>query len=128
MFILGFIIVSGLRSGSSINPALAYARQTQQALSGIASPTPFQPVAGISNSAGTPEPGTEANITPTSTTRPLIKPEGQVNIFLLGSDVRPDDGGFRTDSIIWVSLNPKDGFALRVSENESIMGSSTSLW
>jgi LCP family protein required for cell wall assembly len=38
-----------------------------------------------------------------------------VNIILLGSDARPDEGGFRTDIIVWVSLNPKDGYVSAVS-------------
>ena len=36
----------------------------------------------------------------------LPQPEGQVNILLLGSDQRPGDGGFRTDTILLLSLNP----------------------
>lgn len=38
----------------------------------------------------------------------LKQPDGQVNILLLGSDQRPNDGGFRTDVIILLTLNPKD--------------------
>lgn len=41
----------------------------------------------------------------------LAQPEGQVNILLLGSDQRPDDGGFRTDTILLLTLNPKGGTA-----------------
>jgi LCP family protein required for cell wall assembly len=33
----------------------------------------------------------------------------------LGSDARPDEGGFRTDIIVWVSLNPKDKYVSAVS-------------
>lgn len=40
----------------------------------------------------------------------LPQPNGQVNILLLGSDQRPNDNGFRTDTIILVTLNP-DGRA-----------------
>ncbi len=61
----------------------------------------------------TPEPTITPEPTPTEKT--LQKPEGQVNILLLGSDARPGGGGFRTDSITWVSLNPKDGFVSAVS-------------
>ncbi len=39
----------------------------------------------------------------------LPHPDGQVNILLLGSDQRPDDGGFRTDTIQLVTINPKEG-------------------
>jgi LCP family protein required for cell wall assembly len=41
----------------------------------------------------------------------LRQPEGQVNIVLLGSDQRPEDGGFRTDTILLLTLNPKEGTA-----------------
>lgn len=34
------------------------------------------------------------------------QPDGQRNILLLGSDQRPDDGGFRTDVILLLTLNP----------------------
>jgi LCP family protein required for cell wall assembly len=38
----------------------------------------------------------------------LDHPDGQVNILLLGSDQRPDDGGFRTDTIQLLTMNPTD--------------------
>ena len=41
----------------------------------------------------------------------LAHPEGQINILLLGSDQRPNDAGFRTDTIILLTLNPGDGSA-----------------
>jgi LCP family protein required for cell wall assembly len=39
------------------------------------------------------------------------QPQGQVNILLLGSDQRPNTGGFRTDTIILLTLNPAQGTA-----------------
>ena len=44
----------------------------------------------------------------------LIEPEGQIKIALLGSDYRPK-GGFRTDIIMIVSINPEDKTASVVS-------------
>lgn len=41
----------------------------------------------------------------------LPQPEGQVNILLLGSDQRRNEGGFRTDTILLLTLNPKQGTA-----------------
>ncbi len=41
----------------------------------------------------------------------LPQPSGQVNILLMGSDQRPTDGGFRTDTLLLATLNPKDGTA-----------------
>jgi LCP family protein required for cell wall assembly len=39
----------------------------------------------------------------------LSHPKGQVNILLLGSDQRPNDGGFRTDTIQLLTINPQEG-------------------
>jgi LCP family protein required for cell wall assembly len=39
----------------------------------------------------------------------LSQPKGQVNILILGSDQRPDEGGFRTDAMILATLNPELG-------------------
>ena len=83
-------------------------------------PTPFQPVPGpdasftpAENAGDAPS---QAAATPTEV--PLIdrlpRPDGQVNILILGSDFRPDMG-FRTDTIVLVSLNPKKGTASMVS-------------
>ncbi len=42
---------------------------------------------------------------------PLEQPPGQINVLLLGSDQRPDSGGFRTDSILLLTINPNEGIA-----------------
>ncbi|OGO60818.1 MAG: hypothetical protein A2032_02160 [Chloroflexi bacterium RBG_19FT_COMBO_49_13] len=39
----------------------------------------------------------------------LSHPEDQVNILLLGSDQRPNDSGFRTDTIQLLTINPSEG-------------------
>lgn len=39
----------------------------------------------------------------------LPRPTGQINILLLGSDQRPYDSGFRTDTILLLTLNSKLG-------------------
>jgi LCP family protein required for cell wall assembly len=39
----------------------------------------------------------------------LSHPEDQINILLLGSDKRPNDGGFRTDTIQLITINPSSG-------------------
>lgn len=119
--LLSFILVAGLSSSNRPNLAYAYAMQTQAALNAEPTPTPFQPEeAGFvpvmypeidQDTALIPE----AESTPAPTQRPLQKPEGQVNILLLGSDLREGGFGFRTDSITWISLNPKDGFVTAIS-------------
>jgi len=118
--LLGFILVSGISANKSPGLAYTYAMQTKQAMAQTqVTPTPFQPISDDtdeeSDTIGTREPGGSPDTSPTSTLRALQKPDGQVNILLLGSDARPDEGGFRTDIIVWVSLNPKDGFVSAVS-------------
>jgi LCP family protein required for cell wall assembly len=41
----------------------------------------------------------------------ISQAKGTVNIALLGSDIRPNDGGWRTDTILIVSLDPSAGRA-----------------
>jgi len=118
--LLGFILVSGISANKSPGLAYTYAMQTRQAMEQTqVTPTPFQPITddteGDPELIATREPGTNPETSPTSTLRVLQKPEGQINILLLGSDARPDEGGFRTDIIVWVSLNPKDGFVSAIS-------------
>lgn len=42
----------------------------------------------------------------------LPQPKGQVNIVLLGSDQRPNDGGFRTDTMILITISPEGNVSL----------------
>ncbi len=86
-----------------------------------ATPTPFQPIlstpVAITNPAPTEsvEPTQIIPTEPPATPLPkLVKPEGQVNILLLGSDWRSGNG-FRTDVILLISLNTKTGSATLVS-------------
>jgi LCP family protein required for cell wall assembly len=114
---LGFILFVGMRSRRQVNPAYGYAMQTLTAMNAEPTPTPFQPeaVGYVPETVNEPEIPTDPDATPIPTQRPLQKPEGQVNILLLGTDLRENDSGFRTDTIIWLSLNPKDGFVSAVS-------------
>jgi LCP family protein required for cell wall assembly len=45
----------------------------------------------------------------------LPQPAGQVNILLLGSDLRAGRSGYRTDSILLLTLNPAQGIASMTS-------------
>jgi polyisoprenyl-teichoic acid--peptidoglycan teichoic acid transferase len=50
------------------------------------------------------------------TPAPLFQqPKGQVNIVLLGSDQRQGTGGFRTDTLMLVTINPKAGIVSMTS-------------
>lgn len=87
---------------------------------GTATPTPFQPLppTAVFTPTFTPEPS-PTPLAPTATsqvslptptpTRELVMLEGQVNILLLGSDQRPWDVNFRTDTVILATLNEQLG-------------------
>lgn len=109
---LGIILIAGMFSNNQPSSAHAFARQTLIALNTITTVMPEDPEP---KTTGTPEATPDPEISPTPTEKVLQKPEGQVNILLLGSDSRPYTGGFRTDSITWVSLNPRDGFVSAIS-------------
>ncbi len=73
-------------------------------------PTPFQPIIPVANPVFTP------SVQPSKTAIPendgmislgLERPNGQVNILLLGSDWRPGEG-YRTDVIMILSLIPEE--------------------
>ncbi len=59
-----------------------------------------------------PQPVVEEDTEPVA---PLDLPQEQINILLLGSDQRVGEIGFRTDTIILLSLNPKKKTASMVS-------------
>jgi LCP family protein required for cell wall assembly len=110
--VLAYILVNGFIASFQPKSADTSGVGTQTGLS--PTPTPFQPEQG--GVAG--DPGSEmgtSDTDPSVIDRTLSKPEGQINILLLGSDIRPDDGGFRTDVTLWVSLNPEDGFVSIIS-------------
>jgi len=62
-----------------------------------------------------PGPSAESDMAIPEPMTPFPKPEEQVNILLMGSDQRPNDGGFRTDVLLLVSLNTEDGTATLTS-------------
>ncbi len=86
-----------------------------------ATPTPFQPIAPTTTPNVTVTPAITLEPTPEllPTFNPAVKlglprPQGQVNILILGSDYRPGQG-YRTDVIMVLSLNPSKGTASLLS-------------
>jgi LCP family protein required for cell wall assembly len=82
-----------------------------------ATPTPFQPVppTATQGPTSTPQPTFTSTPQPTPTLATgvhlgLPRPIGQVNILILGSDYRPNQG-YRTDVMMVLSLNPVLGTA-----------------
>jgi len=53
-----------------------------------------------------PSPGAPSDIVIPEPVGRFQQPDGQVNLILLGSDQRLEDGGFRTDVILLLTLNP----------------------
>ncbi|MCB2209532.1 LCP family protein [bacterium] len=115
--VLGFILISGFIASFQPTSANAQADATQKVEAGAPTPTPFGPAGDTGESVApvTTDESTDPDATAAPTEDILEKPEGQVNILLLGSDIRPNDGGFRTDVIMWLSLNPKDGYVSVIS-------------
>lgn len=90
---------------------------------GTATPTPFQPIPPTATSLPTATP--EVTIPPEPTAEPLTStptawytglqlPEGQMLVMILGTDARPG-GGFRTDVMELVAINPQQGTVNLVS-------------
>ncbi len=103
--------VAAAGATSSPTPALNLVTVPPNA---TATPTPFQPLppTAVFLPTDTPIPTfTPVPPTPTFTPPPqarngrLQQPSGQINILLLGSDQRPWDTNFRTDTIILATLN-----------------------
>ena len=112
------------------NPQAAAAQAALATVSpdATATPTPFLPVPPtptyIPTAFPSPEPTAtpkpEADIQPvssgdTSPADPINYPQDQINILLLGSDQRVGEIGFRTDTIILLSMNTRNNTASMVS-------------
>jgi LCP family protein required for cell wall assembly len=127
----GVLAVGNLRASGSgdaspgdiLNP-VAQATYILAAPDSTATPTPFQPLAPTSLASPTTA-ATEVSDQPTMsaptvtlqptplavlTAAPAIeKLPSQINLLLLGSDRRPWDAGFRTDTIILITINSEQG-------------------
>jgi LCP family protein required for cell wall assembly len=135
LFLLCLVLLTGCEKSSFVRRPVALAHsdassrslQSTPALvlaapNATPTPTPFQPLPPTSAALPTSTPlPTEPSAPPTPTLEPFFPPEniispegidqpvGQMNILLLGSDRRPWDTIFRTDTIILATLNSKKG-------------------
>jgi LCP family protein required for cell wall assembly len=103
---------------------------TAYALTGTPTPTPFLPIFAdgstgeqqVSNEepakngsqaslyvANFPPATSASDIAVPNPVSRLPQPDDQLNILLLGSDQRPNDGGFRTDVILLLTMDPDGG-------------------
>jgi LCP family protein required for cell wall assembly len=106
----------GTRANQAAPPPQVTAVLATDAPDATATPTPFQPSPPtptyLPTAFPTPEPVREEEPQPvveedTEPAAPIELPQEQVNILLLGSDQRVGEIGFRTDTIILLSLNPQ---------------------
>jgi polyisoprenyl-teichoic acid--peptidoglycan teichoic acid transferase len=132
--LVGIFLAGCNLPGSSVQSSLTNYDNTSHNLFVTADPhatataTPFQP-AGESGTASTPTPSSGSSATALPATGPTAipatpttvpysarypKPDGQVNILILGSDFRPN-AGYRTDTILLLSINTKKNTAALVS-------------
>lgn len=72
-------------------------------------PTPVPAKTVAIDTSGYPTPSTPPATAIPTPVDPVEVPDGVVNILLLGSDERANGGGYRTDTIIVVSINKKEG-------------------
>lgn len=74
----------------------------------IDSPTQQAPQAGLMPASFDEysQPTAASDVEIPNPTGRFVQPEGQVNILLMGSDQRPNDGGFRTDVLLLLTLYP----------------------
>jgi LCP family protein required for cell wall assembly len=81
-------------------------------------PTPRPPLPGVADTV-TPLPTPEVytdTVTPIPTPAPIVDlPRDTVNVVLLGSDRRPDDSSWRTDTIILLSVHRDPTFVTLLS-------------
>ncbi len=136
LILLLFITAGCSLAGELVSPAVSHPGSGGDTLDQSRTPTPFQPIPPTAMGSPTfPSPDTGHEATPQSSITPtptpvwgqyagpsiwpdidipapvgvLPHPQGQVNILLLGSDQRPDDYGFRTDTIQLLTINPNEG-------------------
>jgi polyisoprenyl-teichoic acid--peptidoglycan teichoic acid transferase len=128
LFVLAIFLV-GCATPAAVGMPLAAAPATATATpsptyvtappDATATPTPFQPLPPTAVYLPTETPLPTATPLPPKPTSPppkvksqrgsIKQPDDQINILLLGSDQRPWDVAFRTDTIILATLNPDLG-------------------
>ncbi|MCC6904684.1 MAG: LCP family protein [Anaerolineae bacterium] len=84
-------------------------------------PTPVPPMSIRVDTGSYPTPSTPPSTQIPPPVEPVDIPDGVVNVMLLGSDKRADDPGFRTDTIIVVSINTIENSVNMLSIPRDIM-------
>ncbi len=134
---VGWLILAGMLLFACAGPAQLQSNPPAAALNPPATPTPtpFTPATETPAPEVTQPPEPTASLTPDPAqpwgdfpgpsqssaieipppAEPIDFDSDVTNILLLGSDKRPDEGGYRTDVIMVVSLDPGEGSATLVS-------------
>jgi len=116
-------LASGMPLGAPLALVAAQSTYVLAPADATVTPTPFQPIPPTPEGASIIQPVPEVSPSavptpstpvPTPVAKPTDVPElaqlpSQLNIALLGSDRRPDESGFRTDTIVLVTLNTDQG-------------------
>jgi LCP family protein required for cell wall assembly len=121
IFIIVIILLGLVFLGLQLGAGLSFSKPAGQSVSflgGTPTPTAFQPLESTSTYYPTDYPTptitltpTPAQIVPVSNTRgvdPIIQPENQINILILGSDQKYKGSIGRTDSIILLTINTEE--------------------
>jgi LCP family protein required for cell wall assembly len=122
LFIIGFILLGLVALGLQLRGGLPFSTRSGQSVSsmgGTPTPTAFQPLESTPTyyptDYPTPTPTltpTPANVVPVSNTMgvdPIVQPDHQINIMILGSDQKYKGSIGRTDSIILLTINTEEG-------------------
>ncbi len=114
---LGGCLNAATAHGHPPGPLPRYEAPHPTMAAGTPTPTPFQPLRPTGTWEPTPTFTPTPSPTPTPTPLPSIAElyRGRINVLLLGSDQRPWEWGFRTDTILLVSYNPATGATSLIS-------------
>ncbi len=122
LFIIGFILLGLVALSLQLRGELPFSTSLDKSVSslgGTPTPTAFQPLESTPTyyptDYPTPTPTltpTPANVVPVSNTMgvdPIVQPDHQINIMILGSDQKYKGSIGRTDSIILLTINTEEG-------------------
>jgi len=122
IFIIGFVLLGLIILGLQLGGGLPFSRSSKNGIINIAgtlTPTAFKPLESTPTYYPTDYPTPTPTLTPTpgiivpaSNTvgvDPIVEPDNQINIMVLGSDQKYKGSVGRTDTIILVTINKEEG-------------------
>jgi LCP family protein required for cell wall assembly len=122
IFIIGFILLGLIILGLQLGGRLPFSRPSNKSilsLAGSPTPTAFKPLDSTPTYYPTDYPTPTPTLTPTPAiivpvsntvgVDPIVQPDHQINIMVLGSDQKYKGSIGRTDTIMMVTVNTEDG-------------------